>query len=66
MNIDTFYAFEHKYLFVKQLRFKINTFLCVQTYHFLLSLKGAVLIIQEKASVFSYPGKNVISFFAKF
>ena len=32
MNTDTFYTFEHKYLFVKQLRFKENTFLRVQTY----------------------------------
>jgi hypothetical protein len=31
--IDTFYTFEHKYLFVKQLRFKENTFLRVQKYH---------------------------------
>ena len=31
---DTFYTFEHKYLFVKQLRFKETTFLRVQTYHF--------------------------------
>ena len=34
MNIDTFYTFEHKYLFLKQLRLKENTFLRVQTYHF--------------------------------
>jgi len=33
MNKDTFYTFEHKYLFVKQLCFKENTFLRVQTYH---------------------------------
>ena len=25
MNIDTFYTFEHKYLFLIQLRFKENT-----------------------------------------
>ena len=30
---DTFYTFEHKYLFLKQLSFKENTFLRVQTYH---------------------------------
>ena len=34
MNIDTFYTFEHKYLFVKQSSFKENTFLPVQTYQF--------------------------------
>ena len=33
MNKDTFYTFEHKYLFIKQLRFKEKTFLRVQTYH---------------------------------
>ena len=33
-EVDTFYTFEQKYLFVKQLRFKENTFLRVQTYHF--------------------------------
>ena len=31
MNIDTFYIFEHKYLLVKQLRFKENTFIRVLT-----------------------------------
>ena len=34
MNIDTLYTFEHKYLFVKQLRVKENNFLREQTYHF--------------------------------
>ena len=34
MNRETFYTFEHKYLFVIQLRFKENHYLNVQTYHF--------------------------------
>ena len=39
MNINTFYTFEHKYMFEKQLRFKENTFF--QTYHL-----DTILVVQ--------------------
>ena len=42
MNRDTFYAFEHKYLFVIQLRFEENPFLRV---HIILDIVPFVQIL---------------------
>ena len=61
MNRDTFYVFEHKYLFVIQLGFKENPFLGVQTYHFRHRSSCAVSSFCIFSSLVFNQGKEMVS-----